>query len=78
MSNEAEENRQAQELLEADARQSAVDTISGLYPPDSEYGDTRALGREDVIEALCFEWRSLPLAVLDHMAKRQHQRDHRI
>lgn len=55
--------------------QDAVDTINDLWPPDSEYDDTRAIGREDLIDALCAEWRSLPLRVLQHMAHRQRLRD---
>ena len=58
--------------------QDAIDTIGDLWPPDSEYDDTRAIGREDLIDALCAEWRSLPLRVLQHMARRQHRRDHSI
>lgn len=59
-------------------RKRAVETIEALYPPDSEYADTREHGREDLIAALCAEWRSLPLPVLQHMAKLQHFRDHRL
>ncbi len=80
MSNEAEETRQAQERHEAEVKRhhKAVDTISGLYPPDSDYEDTRRLGLEDMLCALATEWRSLPLLVLEDMAKVQHMRDHRL
>lgn len=69
---------EAEARREDDRRQSAVDTISGLYPPDSDYEDTRELGKGDLIDALCAEWRSLPVAVLEHIAQRQHMRDHGI
>lgn len=59
-------------------RQEAIDKIECLYPPDSEYGGTRAHGREDMIAALSAEWRSLPVPVLEYMAVLQHRRDHSI
>ena len=55
--------------------QDAVDTINDLYPPDSEYAETRAIGRADLLDALAAEWRSLPRQVLQHMARRQRQRE---
>ena len=57
--------------------QDAVDVINDLYPPDSEYAETRAIGRADLLDALAEEWRSLPLPVLQHMANRQRRRDSR-
>jgi hypothetical protein len=63
---------------EDDRRQSAIDNITGLYPPDSEYEDTRRLGLEDMLCALAAEWRTLPVEVLEHMAQAQHFRDHRL
>jgi len=66
------------ERAELDNRDSAIETISCLYPPDSEYEDTRELGREDLLAALCSEWRCLPLPVLEYMAKVQHFRDHKL
>lgn len=62
----------------SDKRQSAIETITGLYPPDSEYEDTRRLGLEDMLCALAAEWRTLPVEVLEHMAQAQHFRDHRL
>ena len=55
--------------------QDAIDTIGRLWPPDSEYSDCASTGREDMLDALAAEWRSLPLEVLKHMAQRQRQRD---
>ncbi len=55
----------------------AISTISGLYPPDSEYEDTAELGKKDMIEALAAEWRKLPVPVLEYMAKLQIARDYR-
>ncbi len=49
----------------------AIGTISDLYPPDSEYLETSNLGKQDLIEALAAEWRTLPTPVLQHMAQRQ-------
>lgn len=57
--------------------QDAIDVISDLYPPDSDFPECAAEGRRDLIEALCAEWRSQPLAVLERMAHRQRQRDAR-
>lgn len=58
------------------ARDDAIEIISALYPPDSEYEDTRRLGLEDMLCALAAEWRTLPVEVLEHMAQVQHRRDH--
>lgn len=55
----------------------AIGTISFLYPPDSEYSATAEIGKQDLIDALAAEWRSLPTAVLEHMAQRQTIRDNR-
>jgi hypothetical protein len=76
MSSEYEENQREERRIEDDRRDSAIEIISALYPPDSDYTDTRALGREDVISALCECWRALPVDVLEHMARVQHRRDH--
>lgn len=59
-------------------RDQAIEIISSLYPPDSDYSDTRILGKGDLLDALCAEWRSLPIPVLEHMARAQHRRDHRL
>ncbi len=60
---------------EDDRRASAIATINDLWPPDSEYADTQAHGREDLLLALCAQWRCLPVPVLEHMAELQHIRD---
>lgn len=65
-------------MSDEDRAQSAIDTINDLYPPDSEYADTREHGREDLLAALCAEWRCLPVPVLEHMARLQHFRDHKL
>jgi len=57
---------------EDDRRQSAIDEISSLYPPDSEYSE---MGKQDLIDALAAEWRNLPVPVLEHMARVQRFRD---
>ena len=59
-------------------RDQAIEIISSLYPPDSEYEDTRRLGLEDLLCALAAEWRCLPVPVLEFMARTQHRRDHRL
>jgi len=55
--------------------QDAIDEITYLWPPDSEYPDTAATGKQDMLDAMAAEWRSLPLKVLKHMAARQRGRD---
>ncbi len=71
-------NREAEERQLGERQLKAIDTISALWPPDSEYPDTRHNAKIDLIEALCAEWRSLPVPVLEHMARVQHRRDHSI
>ena len=63
------------ERADLDNRDSAIETINCLYPPDSEYEDTRRLGLEDMLCAQAAEWRSLPVSVLQHMARAQQYRD---
>lgn len=53
----------------------AIGEISFLYPPDSEYAKTAEIGKQDMIDALAAEWRTLPTPVLQHMARRQRRRD---
>jgi len=57
-------------------RDQAIETIEALWPPDSDYADTRHNAKQDLMDALCEEWRCLPLPVLQNMARRQHRRDH--
>lgn len=56
-------------------RSAAVDVISSLYPPDSYYDDTARIGKQDIIDALAQEWRSLPTSVLEAIAQRQTARE---
>ncbi len=65
-----------QDNEDEDRRQSAIDQINDLWPPDSEHQATRDIGKKHILEALAAEWRSLPTAVLEHMARTQLQRDH--
>ena len=41
-----------------------VRSIEGLYPADSEYSETKKIGRELLIEAICQNWRSLDMGIL--------------
>lgn len=61
--------------IEREQRQDLVEQIEALYPPDSDWADNAETGKQDVLNALAAEWRSLPLAVLAHMASVQRQRD---
>ncbi|KPK74213.1 MAG: hypothetical protein AMJ84_00025 [Acidithiobacillales bacterium SM23_46] len=58
-------------------RVDAIETISCLWPPDSEYSETAAEGRQYLLDALAVEWRSLPVPVLEYMARRQAAREAR-
>lgn len=49
-------------------KQEAISQIEALWPPDSGYDDTRAIGRELLLEALCNTWRELPEKVLVQLA----------
>jgi len=60
-----------------DRSQSAIDKINCLYPPDSDYPETAMIGRQDLIDAICLEWRSLPTPVLENIARVQQQREQR-
>lgn len=55
----------------------ARSNIEHLWPPDSEYSDCAETGKQDMIDALAAGWRSLPLPVLEHMARVQIARDNR-
>lgn len=57
------------------ARDEAVEIINCLYPPDSEYEETRRIGIDDMLFALAVGWRALPVSVLEHMAQAQTWRD---
>ena len=52
----------------------AIQTIASLYPPDSQYGDTAAKGRELLKQAkdnthYSDDWRDLPKPVLVEFAR---------
>ena len=54
--------------------QDAINHIQALYPPDSQYDDTRAIGRELMDSAVgnkvgYINWRDLPYADLIALAK---------
>ncbi len=61
----------------AKRRNVAIETIQCLWPPDSEYPDTRQEGRNYLFDALAAEWRCLPLPILEHMAARQAARENK-
>ena len=61
---------------EDDRRETVINHISNLYPPDSD-GRTAEIGKQDLLNALAAEWRSLPIDVLEHMAAAQIERDRR-
>lgn len=56
-------------------RDQAIANISNLYPPDAEFEKTAEIGKQDMIDALAAEWRTLPTPVLERMARRQVARD---
>jgi hypothetical protein len=63
--------------LELKRRDEAIETISALWPPDSEYSDTAHEGRQYLFDALASCWRCLPLPVLEHMAAQQLRRENK-
>ena len=80
MSNELDDSIEAMKRHQADQddrRQSACDTISCLYPPDSDYPETAIEGRTHLLTAIAMEWRSLPVPILERMAQLQILRDNR-
>lgn len=66
-SREAAERHEAWE--ESERHADACETISALYPPDSEWPDTAAIGRELLLQALCANWRSLPTDIVLKLAE---------
>ncbi len=73
-SREAVERHEKNE--DAEAAIEAIGEIGFLYPPDSEYPETAEIGKQDMIDALAAEWRTLPTPVLQYMARLQRARDH--
>lgn len=57
-------------------RAQIVSEMEGLYPPDCEFNATRATGRELLIEALCENWRTLPIEVLRTFKMLSIRKDH--
>lgn len=52
-------------------KKEAIDTISELYPIDSQYLDTKEIGKKLLIESIEeveFDWRELPDSVLIRLA----------
>ena len=68
--------KSADQQAEERDREEAVEQINDLWPPDAERDATQIQGQIDMMAALCAEWRSLPVPVLQHMARAQHFRDH--
>lgn len=53
----------------------AVRIIETLFPPDSRYPETRATGRELLLEAIASTWEHLPLPTLRHLARLNLERE---
>ena len=49
-------------------REDAIKLIENLYPADSEYSDTAAIGQELLNQAERENWRSAPTEILIHYA----------
>jgi len=62
-------------MNEQTRRGEAISQISALYPPDSGYADTAEIGMQDMLAAIASHWRSLPVDVLEEMARTQIARD---
>jgi hypothetical protein len=60
-------------------RQTAIDTIGGLYPIDSQFEDTIAIGERLLARAKreCDDWRNLPDAILFRYAELCQQEEER-
>ncbi len=65
-----------EKIPEARLREACLSTIEFIYPPDSEYASTAAIGREIVAEVVCCRWRELPTALLQEIAQAMTARDH--
>jgi len=61
----------------AEIRQKLIDTITMLYPPDSEYTDTAEVGIEIVEEIVARRWRELPDDFLQEIALAMIAREQR-
>lgn len=44
-----------------------INEIAGLFPPDSQYTDTKRVGIELMIQSIAETWRELPLCVLERL-----------
>jgi hypothetical protein len=68
--------------LEGDdmTRKEAIQHIEALYPPDSEYEDTAAIGEAFIEKAktMCNDWRNLPDNVLKLAASMMIEEENRI
>lgn len=54
-------------------KKQAIDTISSLYPSDSEFSSVNDIGKEFMLESMeevGFNWRELPQAVLVRWAEK--------
>jgi len=56
-------------------RQEAIRNIEGLYPPDSEYPNTAAIGEKLLMSIVVEEWRDLPLYTLQRFSSSCTQKD---
>ena len=59
-------------VIFSERKKEAISTIEGLYPPDSDYLDTRATGAsllQEAKEKVAFGWRNYPEDVLVAFAK---------
>lgn len=54
-------------------KERAIDVISSLYPSDSQFPETNAIGKQFMIESINevgFDWRELPENVLGRWAEK--------
>ncbi len=59
------------------SRQNAIDMIECLWPPDADHSETSDVGKQDLLDALCAEWRTQPTTILQRMARVQRARDNK-
>lgn len=53
-------------------KKQAIRHIESIYPPDSEYPDSSAIGKEMLLEVILeFGWRNLPDDILITLARKQ-------
>lgn len=54
-------------------KKESINTISSLYPSDSQFPDTNEIGKQFMLESMVevgFDWRNLPDDVLERWAEK--------